>query len=89
MRLLVVGSLAVVLGACATEPTEPTKVADGAKVTDEAPARKDCLRETGTRIQHKDGRCTVTGTVITNEALQRSGAQNLGDAIRRATGKLR
>ncbi|NGY03780.1 hypothetical protein [Solimonas terrae] len=43
----------------------------------------DCIRETGTLIPNKDGKClAVPGQVLTSEDLQHTGATNTADAIR-------
>lgn len=66
--------LASGLGACVAQP---------AQLAGKAPAHKDCVRETGTHIKVKDGDCVnVPGITITREAIESSGGQTVGDALR-------
>lgn len=85
MKPAFAGLLALGLAACAGAPPQ---VADNtpaqAQAQAKASAKKDCVRETGTRIKAKEGKCApVDGRVYTDEDLERSGATTLNEAINR------
>lgn len=75
-NLLAAAGLVLALGACAGSP--PAKVADAPRVD------RDCLSETGTRVEMPEGECVnARGRVVTREDLEHSGGQTVGDALRR------
>jgi hypothetical protein len=75
-RLLTAGSLALALGACASQPTEVAEQSEQPKA--------GCVRETGTRIEHDDkDKCDGPGRTYTREDLERSGGISTGDAVKR------
>lgn len=72
---LLAAAVAAMMAGCAGQP---------AQVAQKAPAKKECLRETGTHIKTKEGECApVDGRVYTDEDLRRSGATTLNEAINR------
>lgn len=78
-KLFTAGSLALALGACATHPTEVAQNSDDAKAR--------CVRETGTRIERKEGKkedCVGPGRAYTREDLERTGGITTNEALRRA-----
>lgn len=73
--LLFTALLAIALAGCASQP---------AGVAEPESLKRYCLLETGTRIKVPDGECVAAGgRVLTREDLERSGAQTVGDAVRR------
>jgi hypothetical protein len=74
-KLLAAGSLILALGACATQPTE---------VAEQAAGQKQCLRETGTRIDSRKGECVNgSGRSYTREEIERTGGNSTGEGLRR------
>jgi hypothetical protein len=82
LKALLLGTVtAGLLAACAaTPPASDKAIADRTAAT--AP-RSDCLT-TGTRIPLKDGECAnVAGRVYSQDDLERTGAMNPAEALRR------
>jgi hypothetical protein len=53
-------------------------------VTDKLERQPDCLQETGSRIKPRGDKCIeAAGQVLTREELERTGAVDTGEAIRR------
>lgn len=63
-----------------------TSFADPPSTPSAAPVVADpahCLKDTGSRIKPKDGRCVnAPGQVISHEDIERSGATNTAEALR-------
>jgi len=75
-KSLLAAALALALGACASQPP--------AKTVAEPVVKRNCVRETGTRIETPEGKCAIaSGRAYTAEDLERSGAQSVGEAVRR------
>jgi hypothetical protein len=78
-KLFTAGSLALALGACASQPTEVAQKSEDAKA--------GCVRETGTHIERKEDKkedCVAPGRTYTREDLERTGGITTNDALRRA-----
>lgn len=75
-KLLTLGTLTLVLGACASQPTEVAKSS--------AEPQRSCVRETGTRIEREKDDCKGPGRTYTREDIDHSGAMTTGEAVRRA-----
>jgi hypothetical protein len=76
MKTVLLACVMLALGACASQPGHQAAAKD---LTD-----KNCLRDTGSRIKHKEGdeRC-VHGRVITSEDLEQSGPGTIGEILQR------
>ena len=62
------------LAACAGQP---------AATVENASPEKVCIRETGTHLEGRAGKCAAgPGTVMTPESISRRGAQTVGEALR-------
>lgn len=76
-KLLAAGSLALALGACATQPAEVAEKA--------AEPKRSCVSETGTRIERdKKDECIGPGRTYTREDLERTGGVTTSEALRRS-----
>jgi hypothetical protein len=81
-------AIIVACGFCA--PLQAQNPAGAAPVESSAASRspvkpgdRNCLRETGSLIRAKPGECLpVVGRSYSSEDIQRTGARNLGDALR-------
>jgi len=75
LTLGALGTLALALGACATQPTPA-----GDKVAEQ----EQCIRETGTRIEREQGKCqNVPGHAYSREDIERTGGVRTSDALKR------
>jgi len=76
-KLLISGSLALALGACASQPTEVAEKS--------AEPKAGCVSETGTRIERKDGKDAKCepGRTYSREDIEHSGGITTGEALRR------
>lgn len=70
------------LAACAATPPAPDAVVGATAATT---PRFNCLTTTGTRIRLKEGECATgaAGRVYTQDDLQRTGAMDPAEALRR------
>lgn len=78
-KLFTAGSLALALGACATQPTEVAEKS--------ADPKRGCVTDTGTRIEREEGKkdeCVGPGRTYTREDIERTGSVTTSDALRRA-----
>jgi outer membrane cobalamin receptor len=73
-KLFTAGSLALALGACATQPTE---------VAEKSADEKSCVTETGTRIESAKKDCQGPGRTYTREDIERTGGISTSEALRR------
>jgi outer membrane cobalamin receptor len=69
--------IAAFVAACASAPP--------AKIAQEPEVKRNCVRETGTRIEKPDDGMCQPGRVYTREDLERSGGIGTGDALKRIT----
>lgn len=67
--------IAAFVAGCASAP--PTKVAQEPEVD------RNCVRDTGTRIERPEDSLCQPGRVYSREDLERSGAISTGDALKR------
>lgn len=75
IKLLTLGTLALALGACATQPTP---------AEDKVAQQEQCIRETGTRIELEQGKCqNVPGHAYSREDIERTGGVRTSDALKR------
>lgn len=83
-KLILAGLFGMTLTAAHAEPAAVQATAQPVAATVAEP-QANCLQETGSRLKPKDGKCiSAPGTVVSREELDRSGAINVGDALRRA-----
>jgi uncharacterized low-complexity protein len=83
--LLVPGFVLGFVFAASALASAPAATAPQAAASTAKEQRTNCLKETGSHIKPKEGECIdgVPGTVITREEIDRSGAVNVGDAVRK------
>lgn len=71
----------ILFGAGVATGAEPPAPVAAAERDSAAPSH--CLRQTGSRIQAQPGKCLpLAGRVITRDEIQRSGATDVGAAVR-------
>ena len=78
MKAIILACVLLGLGGCASQPREDAAKKDVATKDD---LDQHCMKDTGTKIKN-DKRC-VHGRVITAEEMEQSGAQTVGDVIKR------
>ena len=87
---LALGAVAMARAADQSAVTSETAASSPAPVTAQPvrkslprPGEHDCLRSTGSHIPPKAGHClSVPGRSYSGKEIQRTGANNLGDALR-------
>ena len=68
----------------AEPPQTPRQDATAARDRQAEQAQPNCIRDSGTRIKPRNGECVgIAGRSYSNDDLQRNGAINAGDALRR------
>ena len=69
------------------EPDAPATVISGDRVADAAGDKRRCIRDTGTRLRKRDAHgCTgAPGESYDREAIDRTGAVDTADALRKLT----
>lgn len=72
---VLIGMVLAALAGCASAP--PAQVAQEPKVD------RNCVRDTGSRIEKSDDSLCQPGQVYTREDLERSGGITTGDALKR------
>lgn len=75
MKRLQIALMSMALAACASTP--PAQVAEKPDVD------RNCVRQTGSRIEKPEERLCQPGHVYTREDLERSGGISTGDALKR------
>jgi hypothetical protein len=86
-KILGIGLVAALLSAgCATVPTEEAKLAASNAKRDAG--KEFCVQDTGTRIKHSKDECLQSGRTYSREELERTGAFDAGDALRRLDPRL-
>ncbi len=80
-RILISAAILLAAGAHATDPA----AGDDAEQQAGAAADLPCIQQTGTRIKPRDDQPCINaaGQVITREQIERSGAIDAGEALRR------
>jgi hypothetical protein len=82
-RVLGLGAITALLAAgCATAPPGEAKLASSTPKA-KADASEFCVRETGSRIKPSKDQCLQSGRTYTRDDLDRTGATDAADALRR------
>ncbi len=87
-RILGLGLIAALLTVgCATAPTEEAKLA-AANANKADAAKAFCVQDTGTRIKQSKDECLQSGRTYSRDEIERTGAFDAADALRRLDPRL-